>query len=224
MTQPWPKLQQWGWKGPNICILCKPGGEVITHLILYCAFSCTYGQHVWISSEWILIWQALSTYSREPSCIWFASMPLPRLILIASICWNNIWRKRNNWIFNNIARTLATCLVCIYFDVIFCTGYLSEGEGDADPRDSREVVAGISSRPLGNHNTARDSKDTHLHWIGSWHNRQRPRRLRQLTTTIVAHYLQVVPSVPHPHYAFLLFFFCYASTIVITYVVGLWLT
>lgn len=96
-----------------------------------------------------------------------ASMPLPRLILIASICWNDIWRKRNNWIFNNIAHTLATGLACIYFDVIFCTGYLSEGEGDADPRDSREVVAGISSRPLGNHNTARDSKDTHLHWIGS---------------------------------------------------------
>lgn len=36
-----PKLQQRGWKGPNICVFCRKAGENVTHLVLNCEFSKT---------------------------------------------------------------------------------------------------------------------------------------------------------------------------------------
>lgn len=93
-------------------MLCQFAGEDATHLVLNCDFlknireEC--GHRFRLSFDLnnrCSIWKRARIHSLDSKT---------NSVLVASICWN-IWRKRNNQIFNNVAHTIQTCLDYIYF-------------------------------------------------------------------------------------------------------------
>lgn len=80
----WPKLQQRGWKGPNICMLCQQAGEDTTHLILNYEFS----KAIWKACQY----QFRLTFDLNNECnIWKRACinslsPKIRILLVALIC------------------------------------------------------------------------------------------------------------------------------------------
>lgn len=109
--------------GSELFVLCKGYGEVTSHLLITCPFSAhvqtkcasLVGLHIY-TTEIVDIWHSLSCAISDKTLVG---------LVVAAIYWN-IWREKNNIIFNHTRLLIDDCVCRSHLDFSLWARQLSD--------------------------------------------------------------------------------------------------
>jgi hypothetical protein len=101
----WDILQQKGWEGPSLCILCKQSTEDINHLFLQCTFTKLVWERIKTIQKIKRNWEGITL--SDCFNLWTKDKSIsPTLATLT--CWF-IWIERNKAIFDNSSPSCSHC-------------------------------------------------------------------------------------------------------------------
>jgi len=112
----WEVIQRKGWQGPGRCQMCHSEVEKNAHMF----FQCVASSSIWYELSLIFGFSHQTFSSVQEAFSWCSSQCSSRRSLFFLTCWF-LWTWRNDCIFKNSGRPLASILISI-------SGYMPSSE------------------------------------------------------------------------------------------------